>query len=72
MIDFLVVLASLGVVIATAFLGRKFIAIDDAEQSVVELEDGAPGWLPVGFDELLLEQTRLEMAGFTRSNGLTY
>jgi hypothetical protein len=72
MIDFLVVLASLGVVIATALLGRRFISVDDAEHSVIGSEDDVAGWVPQGLDEQILESTRREMATHTRSNGLTY
>jgi hypothetical protein len=76
MINVLIALASVSIIAITALLGRRFIDRDDADQygdsydtSYAEAETG---WIPTGIDELVLAQTRREMATYTKSSGLTY
>jgi hypothetical protein len=76
MINVLIALASVGIIAITALLGRRFIDRDDAElyfESSDEAHDEAEaGWIPTGLDELVLAQTRREMATYTKATGLTY
>jgi hypothetical protein len=72
MLNTLIALVAVGAVVIAAFLGRKFIDIDDAEQSLMAYEDDDRGWVPTGTDERALEQARREMAGLVRASGLPY
>ncbi|MDQ1546459.1 MAG: hypothetical protein QOH69_1363 [Actinomycetota bacterium] len=72
MLNTLIALVAVGAVVFVALLGRRFIDVDDAEQSLMAHDDDERGWVPTGVDELALEQTRCEMTGFVKASGLPY
>ncbi|MDQ1551524.1 MAG: hypothetical protein QOD50_946 [Actinomycetota bacterium] len=72
MLNTLIALVAVGAVVFVALLGRRFIDVDDAEQSLMAHDDDERGWVPTGVDELALEQTRREMTGFVKASGLPY
>jgi hypothetical protein len=61
MITCILPIASIAIVIAAALLGRRFIAIEDAEESVMTEGSDDRGWVPSRADELLLEDARREL-----------